>query len=78
MRSCWTEDPSLRPQFSSLTQQLEAMLNASADYLELESLIVSNQQYFMAAGDHQGIRMSPQFLTIELINIEDGFFCACQ
>jgi len=48
------EDPSDRPQFSALTQELESMLNTNADYLELESLVVCNQQYFMAAADHQG------------------------
>ena len=54
MRSCWMEEPSERPHFANLSQQLQAMVTASADYLELESLIVSNQQYFMADAEHQG------------------------
>lgn len=45
MRSCWTDDPHLRPPFKHLAGQWERLLGNNARYLELETTAFSNPLY---------------------------------
>lgn len=45
VRSCWTDDPKLRPSFKHLAGQFEKLLGCSAKYLDMEQNSISNPVY---------------------------------
>lgn len=47
MMQCWKEDPQQRPQFAELVDAFNNMLQIGMDYLDLNSLVVTNTEYFM-------------------------------
>ncbi|XP_058819026.1 uncharacterized protein LOC131681941 [Topomyia yanbarensis] len=45
VRSCWTDDPKLRPSFKFLAGQFEQLLGRSAKYVDMEQNSISNPVY---------------------------------
>lgn len=45
VRSCWTDDPKLRPSFKHLASQFELLLGRSAKYVDVEQNSISNPVY---------------------------------
>ncbi|XP_055597573.1 uncharacterized protein LOC129747397 [Uranotaenia lowii] len=45
VRSCWADDPKLRPSFKYLAGQFEALLGRSAKYVDMEQNSISNPVY---------------------------------
>ena len=58
MKKCWKADPNERPTFATLVSELDRMLTVATDYLELTSLTVCNQQYFLEPDTGQGVTIS--------------------
>lgn len=45
VRSCWADDPKLRPSFKYLAGQFEQLLGRTAKYIDMEQNSISNPVY---------------------------------
>ncbi|CAG0891255.1 unnamed protein product [Darwinula stevensoni] len=51
MKSCWTYKPAERPDFQTLSDKLEELLQSSSEYLEVKQPCASNAMYFLPSSE---------------------------
>ncbi|XP_058446253.1 uncharacterized protein LOC131427255 isoform X2 [Malaya genurostris] len=75
VRSCWTDDPKLRPSFKFLAGQFEQLLGRSAKYVDMEQNSISNPVYCENSDETDGAKIS--FVKEEQTRLE-SLWCTPQ